>query len=714
MDYPKLPKVKEQVLDLPHFPTRFHAAVFRLWETVPASRIAFALGIPEEDVVSAASNMGLPPQKYNENWRTRGYITTIRNAWHLLPYENLLRLLDMSEDELATVLKEDDFLEWKLGGFKPYCPPITKEELDGEGRRKLGKIKEAVRTNFSDLFLGDEPFKFFSESSFEGAPKVRSDDGIRLIYSYCGLYASALERDVSVSYPDELLSRYAESGVNAIWIPAVLYQLVPFPFDESYSAGYEKRRERLCALIEHAARFGIKVYLYLNEPRCMPLGFFEEHKDLLGATTTYNGALCTSDKRTLDYLDCAVKELCGSVRGLGGIFLITASENLTHCKSKFKEGTVCHCERCKDIPPSKLISGVINVIASAAWSVDPDLKIIAWTWAWDSLMNEEEISECIKSLPKDVIIQCNSEAQMPYEIAGVKGTVRDYSMSLPGPGDLARSVWKCAKENGHDAMAKVQVNVTWECSTLPYLPVFDLIREHMTGLKSEGVDHLMLSWTLGGYPSVNLRVATECLLDPSDEHYDALLSELFRSNAKTVKRAASAFSLAFREFPFHINTLYRGPQNPGPSNLLYPSPSGFASTMTCYSYDDLDSWRSIYPRGVYIDQLKKLSEKWLVGLEIIKDMPCDDLFKMCAEGAYLLFRSSYLQSLFVKVREDGDKALMVKIAQEERTNALSMYKLMKQCALFGYEAANHYYFNKGMLMEKVINCDHVMERLENS
>ncbi|MBR5880809.1 MAG: hypothetical protein IKZ16_03900 [Clostridia bacterium] len=103
--YESLPPIRQDMhMDLPHFPSRFHAAVFRLWETVPAERIAHSLALPLSAVQKAADEMGLPPQGDLSEWTARGYITTIRNAWHVLPYENLLPLLGWSEDQLATAL----------------------------------------------------------------------------------------------------------------------------------------------------------------------------------------------------------------------------------------------------------------------------------------------------------------------------------------------------------------------------------------------------------------------------------------------------------------------------------------------------------------------------------------------------------------------------------------------------------------------------------
>ena len=707
MTFPKLPPVNETLhVDFPHFPSRFHAAVFRLWETVSAERIASALGTDIETVTSAAETMGLPAQKYTERWAERGYITTIRNAWHILPYEQLLAVLGFTEDRLAVSLKEDDFLGVKLGNAKPYCEPIAPTALSEAGEEQLRKIRKTVTGGFAPLFSGAAPFDFFTASDRKGAVEGESDD-LRMIYSYCGLYASVLDEDPAISYPDALLSMYRDAGVNAIWLPVVLYQMVPFPFDEKRSEGYEMRQENLRTLIRHAKEYGIAVYLYLNEPRSMPLDFFAEHPDLCGKTEASCASLCSSDPRVIEYLRYAVRTLCESVPGIGGFFTITCSENLTHCKSHRSKPP---CPRCSDLSIVKIVSEINTAISEESRRVDPSIRTVAWTWAWDDFMTQDEIRACIAALPKEIIVQCNSEAQKPYTVGGVSGTIQDYSMSIPGPAPLAESIWKTATEYGHEVSAKVQINVTWECSTVPFLPVFDLIREHMQGLRETGVRHLMLSWTLGGYPSVNLRVASDCLLDPSEERYRALMKQEYGKDAETVMQAARIFSDAFREFPFHIHTLYKGPQNAGPSNLLYEEPSGMRATMTCYAFDDLDAWRSIYPREIYRDQLRMLCEKWREGLKLLDTVENREL-KRAALGGYLLFYSSYLQTDFIMSREIGDTVRMLEIAREEAENARLMYGLMQESALFGYEAANHYYFNKGMLMEKAVSCAYLGERL---
>ena len=134
--------------------------------------------------------------------------------------------------------------------------------------------------------------------------------------------------------------------------------------------------------------------------------------------------------------------------------------------------------------------------------------------------------------------------------------------------------------------------------------------EYIRRLRSIGVENLQLSWTLGGWPSENLRIASSYFFEDAQDSfsYEDALRASYGADAGIVKEAVNRFCRAFAEFPFHVVTLYRGPQNAGPANLLFGAPTGHTATMTCYTYDDLESWRSIYPVDVFTEQLRKLSE----------------------------------------------------------------------------------------------------------
>src|SRR6185503_7902131 len=107
-------------LKFEHFPTRGHAFVFRNWNLVETARLAKILGTSGDKVREMALSMGLPAEEaVPEIYRTRLYLSLIRRNWHLLTYEQLLELLEMTPQELGYTLREDDFLWVKLGMLKP-------------------------------------------------------------------------------------------------------------------------------------------------------------------------------------------------------------------------------------------------------------------------------------------------------------------------------------------------------------------------------------------------------------------------------------------------------------------------------------------------------------------------------------------------------------------------------------------------------------------
>src|SRR4051794_19141514 len=130
---------------VPHFPDRMHAFVWRNWNVVPTDRLAAVLGASADDVRAVAAAMGLPPEEpVPPMYRGRLYLTVIRRNWHLLPYDQLLQLLDMTPDQLAVTLREDDFLWIKLGSLKPACEPLRFTPPDDAVRRREAQIKRTV------------------------------------------------------------------------------------------------------------------------------------------------------------------------------------------------------------------------------------------------------------------------------------------------------------------------------------------------------------------------------------------------------------------------------------------------------------------------------------------------------------------------------------------------------------------------------------------
>lgn len=692
----QLPKLGKEAIAFPHFPTKHQAFLFRAWEYLPVKKIASILQTTEDNVRRAAAEMGLPATEANAKWLKNGYITVIRALWHILPYGQLLDALELDEETFAVILREEDFLDFKLQN-KPICETVTWRELTEEEAQQTAEIRRIMR----GIDLGGvAPFDFRYEVpdlQFSGNEVFQT----RMIYLFSGLYQNAFDVESEEYCSDEMLDAYRKLGINAVWTQGVLFRLTEFPFAPELSHGWQERLARMKRFADRLSRFGIRLFLYINEPRPVSADFASKWGSICGHRAEDDKiCLCTATPEVKEYLMGAMETICRTVPNIGGFFTITRSENHTHCHSHTDlPGAIpCNCPRCSARSVEDTVAEVISCLRQGIDRADPDIKLFAWSWAW-----YEYTEEIVKRLPKRVILLTQSERNMPFEIGGVRGDVKDYSMSIIGPSETAKQEWAWAKQRGLEIGAKVQVNTTWEASTVPALPVYPSIEAHMEALKKEGTSHLMLSWTLGGYPSYSLAHAAKYFYERCE----------FPKESDAIRRASEQFTEAFREFPFHIETLYYGPQNAGPSSLLYATPTGYEATMTCYAYDDLDTWRSIYPADVFETQFSKLCERWKQGLDLLKDEPPSQTVRM-AKAAYALFCSSLDQVRFYRARERGDRKTMAECAARECRTARDLLALMNEDASIGFEAANHYYFSKGQLAEKILNCTDLIRKLDRA
>ncbi len=689
----KLPAIGKKPVDFFHFPTKECAFVFRALEFFTYEKIAEILDTTPENIKELGELMGIYEDQKSDVWKKKGYITIIRSMWHLLPYDQLIELLETDADELAILLREEDFLDIKLQA-KPDCKKLSWKPLSDSDKDALKRIKKSMSALSLD---GKKPFEFeyiLPDVEFSG----KENFGIRMIYLFSGLYQKCHDVDSREYCPDELLESYSRVGVNAIYMQGVLYMLSEFPFNKELSKGYEKRLANLKDFTERCAKYGIKVFLYINEPRSMNKAFFEQHPKIKGHYKDDDHiCMCTSTKEVQDYIKNAFETICRSVPLIGGFFCMAKSENLTNCYSHVHEDGKCNCPRCKDRTVGEVIGELFATIREGVDRVNHDIKIFDYTWDCDPI---EKRFDVIDHLPERVGVESICEAKIPYEIGGVKYTLSDYSLNIIGPGERALKMWKRAKERGLETIAKIQINTTWECSTVPALPVLDKVEQMMTRLREEGVDHVHLSWTLGGYPSMNLLYACKHFFE------NAKIPEI----SENMKKATKIFSDAFCEFPSNISTAYVGPQNAGPSTLFYESPTGYDATMTCFAYDALHHWRAEYPEEVFQNQFEKLCTKWKEGLDLIKDDENEEI-RVMAEAGYSLFRASLNLIKYIRLRDNGGtNKELYDIVLDEKENAMNMLQLMNMNPAIGFEAANHYYFSKFSICEKVVNCDYLLEK----
>ncbi|HOS43838.1 MAG TPA: glycoside hydrolase family 20 zincin-like fold domain-containing protein, partial [Armatimonadota bacterium] len=138
-------------------------------------------------------------------------------------------------------------------------------------------------------------------------------------------------------YPDHYLDRLAHHGFNGIWVRATLRGCARSPLLPSHGEGAERNLAYLRALIARAARYHIRVYLYMTEPLGMAEDdpIWRQFPQLRGAQSLLDRsyALCTSMPEVRDHLRASMAWMARRLPGLGGIIQISASEHHHHCWS---------------------------------------------------------------------------------------------------------------------------------------------------------------------------------------------------------------------------------------------------------------------------------------------------------------------------------------------------------------------------------------------
>lgn len=836
----------------PQFPSRLHLFVWRNWELANVDRMAQVVRATPEQILKMGASLGLPRKPVlTEDQLRRIYITVIRQNWHVLPDRQIIELLGWTSEHFAFTLKEDDFLDIKLGKVKPKCDELVYHTPSASEQKQEQWIRNVLRKNFGETLYrtGEGPAAFVSElSTFHYAPnrddkaipaaneidltsgwsiaghddileaaaerfsrymksamsadvavrpsgshrielvrdaaaadgfhleadsshiriRAQNDAGIlqgiyhlenvferreapflpagesssrflwnpRYLYSYFALYGDPLMEPAADPFPDAYLERLARTGINGVWMQAVLNTLAPSKIFPEFGAGSETRLKNLNALVERAAKFGVKVYLYLNEPRAMPPSFFANHAEMKGSSHGGLNAICTSVPAVREWIAASLAHVFERVPDLGGIFCITMSENLTNC---FSQGgawgtgapNAGDCPRCSKRKSWDAIGELIRTFHDGIRQSSKAAEVIAWDWGW----GDELTRNLMPLLPKDARFMSMSEWDQPVHRGGVSTKVGEYSISVVGPGPRARRNWQIARNNGLRPMAKVQFNNTWEISAVPYIPVVQLILEHCENLRREQITGAQESWTCGGYASPNLAAVSAYYPDKAPSRTEAALSAATQRFGKPagaqMVEAWQHFSTAFLEFPYGV-AIYTVPTQHGPANPLRLKPTGYTAGMMLFPYDDYKHWSGAYPPAIAQKQFAKLADLWNAGLDVMQRnmhhvssrkraaaeqdlaiaLTCHHHFKSVANQFefYLLRDQAGLQSgpALLKTR-----ARMREIAAEEIQLARKQYELARRHSVIGYEASNHYYYRPLDLAEKVLNCQYILDQLDN-
>ncbi len=671
-------------------PTKWQTVILRNFGLVKTKNIAKILKCTPRRVDIEARRLGIEKIQYDGVWREKSFLTIIRNNWSLLNYEQLLDLLEMSEDELTYNLNNNDFLGIKLGGFKPEVDKIYYAKLDNEELKETRKIKRIVSKFFIKSYVSPFSFKYVAEKS------AVSNENDRIIYPYSLECGDALLKTSEIVSKEEL-DAYRSAGINGLWIGITLRDFCYYPFSKQKDKKYLKRRENLNKFIDLASLYGLRIYLYLNEPRGINIKELDpKYNYLKGRVEGDTVALCIANKEVQKYLYNSTRELVKNAPNIEGIITITSSENLTHCKHTPFEG----CDACKNYRPYQLAALINNTMSRALKDSGSKTRLIANLWGWapycDFLPNEAKMG--IDLLDNDIEVMCVSEFGTHKKGRNVYN-IGEYSLSNGEPCIETIQLLNYAKKKNHKVLVKLQVNNSWEMSVVPYIPCFENVYNHLQKLKKLGINDYMLSWTLGGYPSIALSLV-------NTDDYNLWLENTFKTNSQIVKEAVHTASIGFSHFPFDTHLLYLSPLNQGPTNLIYKNTTNRKATMVTFPYDDVSSWVNKSEEENFIYKMKKVIchlKKALKMLDVISN-PSETILEIIIylKVWSLCYESTLNQYLFNLNKTDHHKNLKPYLNKELKLT-LDLYKIAATDSTIGFEASNQYIYTQNMFLEKIIN-----------
>lgn len=441
------------------------------------------------------------------------------------------------------------------------------------------------------------------------------------------------------AYPDAYFAELAEHGFNAVWLRGVLRDLAPSHIFPELSRDVARHQDALATVAERAKRHGIGVFLYLNEPLCVPAddAFWAAHPGVRGALEEPTNdawcmdpwprvfALCTSTPAVRAWLEETTAALFRAVPDLAGWFAITASEHMTHCGSHgtAKAAAPKGCPRCAERDPLELVAEVLTALHAGTVAAKPTAQTIAWNWSWNMFAPDPQ-APLLARLPRGMALLLDWERggtrTMP---SGKANFIDEYSLAYVGPSERFRLSYDEARRHGIPVMAKLQIGTTHELATVPNLPLVGHVYEKLARCEELGLAGILGTWNFGNMFSLNTAAVGQFVREDERPGPDAFVERLAAAyfpgaDAAGVARAVRQFTTAMEYFPFDNALLYFGVANYALAYPLTTAPltgQSMGATWMMHSRGD-DLGRSVgsFTLDDVIDLFTTLVKAWAAGV----------------------------------------------------------------------------------------------------
>ena len=380
-------------------------------------------------------------------------------------------------------------------------------------------------------------------------------------------------------YPDEYLDAIAHQRMNGIWITVYLNDMPCHYFPERGELA-EKKLGKLRSVIAKCARYGIKCYLYMSEPRSFNGKWKNMSKDDMARYPDMAGHVgpdgtrffCTSSEDGQGYLRETIGHVARNAPGLGGIINIMCCETTWPCATwkLYPHVQDCNCPRCAPKTAAQLFSSMARLMNDALRKYQPEAVFIGWFYAASYIPGDPEnriINEIAREWPEDIPMMRNCETGGRITQMGREVIVEDYSLSY----GRASQPWKEMASHLKRPAAKIQTCSSHEDATVPYLPVPGRLYNIYKDLFEYHCEVVMQSWYFGNYPCLMSGCAGRLSFSPLPGSELELLEELARpvwgGKSRDVALCWKMFSDAYANFPEILTFKWFGPLH---SSIVFP------------------------------------------------------------------------------------------------------------------------------------------------
>jgi hypothetical protein len=380
-----------------------------------------------------------------------------------------------------------------------------------------------------------------------------------------------------MEFPDPLLSHLAHDGFDAIFASVYANPNGDRTTAESSTEFYARllfrvRHQdpaRVRDLINRAARFGIKVYTpiiyqYLGTPeseaglRKLVRDIVKEFPDIQGYVLLTEGFWYKK---------------WGGAHGAGKEYVQDWARNW---------------------------SRAVGIVAEECHRVNPAIEILPWEYNIDFRPQNTDLKRYfIQQLPAGTIPLLTWENGKSFEIDGMQGYLRDYSLSQIGPAEVTHAQIGEARQRGLKVYSKVDTFASWQFGTVPYLPFPYQWHDRYEALEKYGVNGTLESWSSGYNPNfiAELR-GWSCWSDapPFEELLGGVAARQFGASGKAmVLKAWDHFSQAIKLVPDTGPNM--GTNNAVGNPLFFQQPPARTTTFT-RSWTDHAKWMGYFGGGI--------------------------------------------------------------------------------------------------------------------